>query len=215
LLASSGVLPEQIESFLRERERKEMHVPSNNIAKEETQSSIAARDEHRSIEALHVASSNDQVLRKTMGQEAGVGKQRDSRRTREFDNTIAIGELKEKVPRLGSLAQESKSVDSVQVPGAADENCGYYASVQPSAVAAEMSSLLPTVSDCFYRAPLTSGSLTVDDSTLEMSCENAASIISSMRGNGDREQARSQLGCKSREYCNVKNMKVLQLMEME
>jgi hypothetical protein len=210
LLASSGVLPEEIESFLRDRERKELRVPSNNIAKKEIQNSIAARDEHRSMEALHVASSNDQVLRKTMGKEVGVGKQRDSRRT-----TIAIGELNEAVPRLGSLGQESKSVDSVQVPGTADENCGCYASVQPSAVAAEKSSLLPTVSDCFYPAPPNSGSFTVDDSMLEMSCETAASIISSMRGNGDQQQARSQLGCKSREYCNVKNMKVLQVMEME
>jgi hypothetical protein len=50
---------------------------------------------------------------------------------------------------------------------------------------------------------------------LKMSCEIAASIISGMRGNGDPERARLQLGCEGGEHCNVKNIKVLQIMEMD
>ena len=48
----------------------------------------------------------------------------------------------------------------------------------------------------------------------EMSCEAAASIISSMRGGTDQLQARMQLGCGDREYCTVKNVKVFQVMDL-
>lgn len=65
------------------------------------------------------------------------------------------------------------------------------------------------------RAATASSPLHGDDSMFQMSCEIAANIISSIRGNGDREQARSQLGCKGREHCKVSNVKVLQVMEMD
>jgi hypothetical protein len=49
-----------------------------------------------------------------------------------------------------------------------------------------------------------------------MSCENAASIIAGMRGHSeDDEIVRSRLGCSSLQTCEVKNMRVLQVMEME
>ena len=49
-----------------------------------------------------------------------------------------------------------------------------------------------------------------------MSCENAASIIAGMRGhNEDDEAVRKELGCASRQTCEVKNVHVLQVMEME
>lgn len=49
-----------------------------------------------------------------------------------------------------------------------------------------------------------------------MSCENAASIIASMRGHSEDEEAvRKKLGCASLQTCKVKNVEVLQVMEME
>jgi hypothetical protein len=49
-----------------------------------------------------------------------------------------------------------------------------------------------------------------------MSCENAASIIASMRGHSeDEETVRKKLGCASLQTCKVKNVEVLQVMEME
>jgi len=95
-------------------------------------------------------------------------------------------------------------VDSAQAPDPVDKDRECDAWDQLSAV-----------SDSFCPASPTSGSLVGDDRMLEMSCETAASIISSMRGDDSREQARLQLGCKSREYCYVKNVKVLRVMEMD
>lgn len=49
-----------------------------------------------------------------------------------------------------------------------------------------------------------------------MSCENAASIIAGMRGHSeDEEVVRMELGCASNRTCKVKNVRVLQVMEME
>jgi hypothetical protein len=50
---------------------------------------------------------------------------------------------------------------------------------------------------------------------LEMSCETAASIIASMRGNVDHEQVRLQLGCGGREQCIVKNTEVFQVLDQD
>jgi hypothetical protein len=47
----------------------------------------------------------------------------------------------------------------------------------------------------------------------ETSCEDAASIIASMRGHADREQVREELGCGSKRDCNVKNTTLFQLMD--
>jgi hypothetical protein len=52
-------------------------------------------------------------------------------------------------------------------------------------------------------------------SLLEMSCEAAASIIAGMRGIADKSLARSELGCQGEAKCSVKNIKVLQVMEMD
>lgn len=52
-----------------------------------------------------------------------------------------------------------------------------------------------------------------DDMKLEMSCEAAASIIAGMRGNGDKEGARRDLGCAGNKYCNVRNIEVFQVMD--
>jgi hypothetical protein len=59
-------------------------------------------------------------------------------------------------------------------------------------------------------------SLEKDDSVRsphETSCEDAASIIASMRGHADREQIRDELGCGAKKDCNVKNTTLFQLMD--
>jgi hypothetical protein len=51
---------------------------------------------------------------------------------------------------------------------------------------------------------------------ITMSCENAASIIAGMRGHSDDDAAvRKELGCASGQTCEVQNVRVLQVMEME
>ncbi|KAE9966363.1 hypothetical protein BLS_007056 [Venturia inaequalis] len=47
----------------------------------------------------------------------------------------------------------------------------------------------------------------------ETSCEDAASIIASMRGHADREQVREELGCGAKRDCAVKNTTLFQLMD--
>jgi len=183
-----------------------VQVPSNGITKEKTDIA-AVQGGERLIKAFHLANSTDQSLRETIGQEVGLRKQRERGSTKkdedlDFDKT-ATGKQKKELPRLGSSAQALQLMDSAQVPDPIDKDRECDAWDQLSAV-----------SDCFCPASPTSSSLVGDDRMLEMSCETAASIISSMRGDGSREQARLQLGCKSREYCYVKNVKVLGVMEM-
>jgi len=168
----------------------------------------AVQDGERLIKAFHAANSTDQSLRETIGQEISMGKQRQSRSTRKaeghnFDKTV-LGELKRELPRPRPSAEEPQHVHSAQVPDSADNDRECDAWDQFS-----------TVSDSFCPASPTSGSPIGDDPMLEMSCETAAGIISSMRGDDRREQARLQLGCKDREYCYVKNVKVLRIMEMD
>jgi hypothetical protein len=55
----------------------------------------------------------------------------------------------------------------------------------------------------------------VETPILEMSCERAAGIIAGMRGNGDEELAKFELGCCGERLCKVDNMKVLEVMQME
>lgn len=47
----------------------------------------------------------------------------------------------------------------------------------------------------------------------ETSCEDAASIIASMRGHTNRDQVREELGCGAKRDCNVKNTTLFQLMD--
>jgi hypothetical protein len=49
---------------------------------------------------------------------------------------------------------------------------------------------------------------------LEMSCDVAASIIAGMRGHGDNDRAKSELGCEEKEgrHCRVENVKIMQML---
>ncbi|KAH6866465.1 hypothetical protein BKA58DRAFT_363821 [Alternaria rosae] len=51
------------------------------------------------------------------------------------------------------------------------------------------------------------------DNGLLISCETAATIISEMRGDGDRHRIRASLGCQGDQECSVKNTLVLELMD--
>lgn len=52
--------------------------------------------------------------------------------------------------------------------------------------------------------------LRMDDET---TCEDAANIIASMRGHGDAEAVRSELGCPPNVSCTVKNMAIFKLLD--
>ncbi|KAF2475104.1 uncharacterized protein BDR25DRAFT_279040 [Lindgomyces ingoldianus] len=79
----------------------------------------------------------------------------------------------------------------------------------------EQHGLLPPVSGCSCPVAATQTFSGQENLMLEMSCETAAIIIAGMRGHGDEEQARLELGCSRGRQCNVKNIKVLQVMERE
>ncbi|PNP50407.1 hypothetical protein THARTR1_08934 [Trichoderma harzianum] len=49
--------------------------------------------------------------------------------------------------------------------------------------------------------------------TMETSCDTAASILVDLHHGMDDEQARTALGCKGSETCNVSNIKIFQLLE--
>lgn len=54
----------------------------------------------------------------------------------------------------------------------------------------------------------------MNKSTLEMSCEAAASIVAGMRIHGDKHKVLQQLGCEQGNRCNVKNVDVLGMIQM-
>jgi hypothetical protein len=70
----------------------------------------------------------------------------------------------------------------------------------------------PNTASCFC-APTPMPKETPIDTGLLISCETAATIIAEMRGDGDRSQIRASLGCVGDEECNVKNTRVLELMD--
>lgn len=49
--------------------------------------------------------------------------------------------------------------------------------------------------------------------SMETSCDTAASILVDLHHGMDNEQARTALGCKGSETCNVSNIKIFQLLE--
>ena len=70
----------------------------------------------------------------------------------------------------------------------------------------------PNTASCFC-APTTMPKETPLDTGLLISCETAATIIAEMRGDGDHSRIRASLGCVGDEECNVKNTRVLELMD--
>lgn len=74
------------------------------------------------------------------------------------------------------------------------------------------STILPPVSDCY--CPPDSPTLALDqNSTLEMSCEAAARILSEIRGHADAAWDLSALGCMGTRDCMVSNTRLFQLMD--
>lgn len=206
LLAINGVSREGIEDFLRGRERTAVHARSMTVTRTEIPS-ITATQPHADgpIEGL-----SDHKICGTWEPEIRVGEEAD-RSTEKIEANICpeppvrTGDLKEKVPRQGSPTQK---------PGPGKGNWGCDASDQPCAIDDEGNNILPAVSECFCPDLPPSSLSSLDELMLEMSCETAASIISSMRGGGHQADARSLLGCEGQEHCTVKNMKVMQLIEM-
>ena len=217
LLQSNGVLPGEIERFLRSRGRAAAHIPSVPVAGRNSQDS--AVPQVRKNEGLRVARPTDQTPCDMVAVPLGAGGKEDCTSIRHFESHLGVKnpgvEPNMELSQWGSQAREPRSSDPTQASNSAEDEHGYDASFHPCTVDAEQNNVLPTASACFCPDPPASGSLTRDNSLLEMSCETAASIISGMRGSGDREQARSQLGCKGGEHCNVKNVKVFQVMDMD
>ncbi|MCJ1308756.1 hypothetical protein MMC25_002410 [Agyrium rufum] len=74
---------------------------------------------------------------------------------------------------------------------------------------------LPLLPECIFPSDLSNTNVENDNKLLEMSCETAADIIAGMRGNVDRARTKQNLGCGEGKHCNIRNTRVLQVMEMD
>jgi hypothetical protein len=115
----------------------------------------------------------------------------------------------------GRLAGLSEPVQTSRTPSTP------YQSLKPESCQTANSHLAPipseartsVVSTCRCELPgLSRQPQAVDDVT---TCEAAANIIASMRGHGDQEAAREELGCCLDEHCMVENVKIFQLIDRE
>ena len=70
----------------------------------------------------------------------------------------------------------------------------------------------PNTTSCFCPPTSAPQGKSLDNGLL-ISCETAATIISEMRGDGDRHRIRASLGCQGDQECSVKNTLVLELMD--
>lgn len=52
-----------------------------------------------------------------------------------------------------------------------------------------------------------------ENTGLDTSCEEAAAIIATLRGHGDQERVRSELGCEALTSCRIENTSLLDIMD--
>lgn len=110
--------------------------------------------------------------------------------------------------QVSSLIQPTRPASGETFPPETTSNRDYL--WEPPSEPQETTSLdCPPTTDC-YCAPTVS---VPEDPSLETSCEAAASIIVGMRGHGDEEQARAELGCKTSSSCRVKNTTLFQVLD--
>lgn len=216
LLADKGVSDQDIEAFVRNRERTDL-VPtsSDTVARASLQGGEGVGVHDRSIETSHIGSRTGV---RGMRRDCSSGRQRTSNASTALGGHEAIfnspGLRHGQVTAPPRPANDPRPTDfsapSVLSPIGGD--CSRNTSGLPPGIEGEQQSLSLTVSDCFRLAARNESVPTRDDSMLEMSCETAANIIAGMRGNGDKIRARRELGCDGEMQCNVKNIMVLQAL---
>jgi hypothetical protein len=92
-----------------------------------------------------------------------------------------------------------------------ESNCG---AAYPSLNRGSLAHILhPSVPDWF--CPELPHDQSAQDETERMSCKAAASIIAGMRGHGDSELALRELGCEPDVNCQIKNVRVMQVMDAD
>lgn len=210
LLATKGVSSASIEAFL--------------ASKQQTKSITAARG-FQSSAVVHTSPSHI-----TQSQRCASKQRNDHGLTRDEERKILVISSPEPSACSNSTSllpiQPTQSMRSTAIkvhptlqenPRYSDDGCctASLPSQLENDAGLESPNLLPPVSDCYCPAVPIQNLTSADDSMLEMSCETAASIISGMRGTGDEERVRAELGCFGNENCNVKNSKVLQVLGMD
>jgi hypothetical protein len=116
-------------------------------------------------------------------------------------------DAEEEATRSSSLHDKIQDEVSELRSDPEESGCSPDANNPPNDIGCRPGTMLP---------PVTSSVASLDhvDSMLQMSCEAAAGIIASMRGAEHEELARIQLGCRGSAECNVKNVQVFQVLEM-
>ena len=186
LLVDNGISPMEIENFLRARECGRGHVASSPASKPSPQSNAGAQA---------------QQVNESTAMRSG---------TSITENQMIVND--DSVEALRSSSQAGYPTQGVGIDNGKNER-GY--DLTALSADAQHQAIPLTGSNDRSTSPCASALSAQHDSQLQMSCEAAASIISGMRGTDDRELALSQLGCTDNTSCSVKNITVLQIMEMD
>jgi hypothetical protein len=211
LLASKGVSGQDIEEFLRSRDRSrnltDLVPTSPDAAARGWLQSSAVGDPL--VQTSHI---NDPTSR------VPLEIRQHSNMPPDMNQAIVdtpLDSVRDQVAPQVPPAHSSMPEDSSTLRDKASSENHWDWDSPSTSVEEEQLNMLPVVSDCFCPVNSTKSLLGRDNLMLEMSCETAASIIAGMRRNGDKDNARSELGCEGDRQCNVKNIKVLQAMGIE
>ena len=230
LLASQGFTSRDIEKFLHDRERTKPMRTSGSLARDELQDSLVIQaHEHQDNHDLSTGGPTSHRPKLRVWQ-------KNSAEQHDLDTGSVIDENEGRInaslvlqhpqntwdPPVhdpgpmnssGLVFNTLSHLDRVHTP--AVNKCSWDSLDLSLSTESEQQSLPLPVSGCCCQVAHTQTFSGRKDLMLEMSCETAASIIAGMRGNEDEEQVRFELGCARDKQCNVKNIKVLQVMERE
>lgn len=220
LLALIGVTDQQIDSFLNSGEAHTPLTVPQTIAR------------HWSLQNFCDTATNQRPPSSPAELSASLSEESISRsgnNSRRSDSSMPDPFLKESMPKLG---QKRSDFDGIQlsdrshldphhtknVPGlgwVVHSRCARSKSWTVSSVFNEEEFQPPPLFMVSDSSRDDSRETTSDERMLEMPCETAAEIIAGMRGCGDMSLARYKLGCVPEKQCKVKNVDVLQILELD
>ena len=233
LLASRGVSDQDVKNFLQGRDQTKSTFTSHNITNKELQGHPSLQaDGHLYIDPFATVSPTTQFPDTEEKEHDSNTRVHDTDAGPTVDGNGIIVNASSNIQHFQILPQGPSAHKpslirpsalrphqlslSGYAPGSAESDYGRNSTQLSLGAEGEQRNLLVSpLPECYYPDIPAQSSSGKGTSTLEMSCETAASIIASMRGNGDDEQARLELGCADFQQCTIDNIKVMQVMEMD
>jgi hypothetical protein len=231
LLANKGISNQEIEQFLHTQPQTEPNLASQHWTKHGQSGSHALQ----TLESHKINSNTNHMQSSKKGPYSSIGQQ-PCNELRSFDANETISNasdtsskmMRTQASTLNLIVKGSEHLQHMTMtPGQNTTRAETTPVYQENRSTWNVSNIISTVDDgnqnhlvshSLYPSPQDSASCKsiVEQATLDMSCETAATIIAGMRGTGDEEGARIDLGCASASReCRVSNTKVFQVMEME